>query len=383
VTILAKQAQKGAALCALAILAAASAGAEMIQISPSGTISRQAGPGVTSPEGFTPLELPAAARATANKFSAIYANAGARAALSPDLIEAIAYVESRHNPQAVSAKGARGLMQLMPGTAAALGVDAADPAANVAGGASYLRSLLDRYRGETEPVDARPGHIPGAQPLSCRDNVAADGTLLDADTLRDRLTALGAADRPVISYCGSGVTACHTLLVIEHVGLAPGRLYPGSWSQYASQKIGSKGKIMGIDLTEMKIALPNAIFIQGDILTGSVSKWLLEAGFQTQLDGVISDMAPNTTGVKITDQSRSLALCEMAFSVATQHLRKGGYFICKIFDGPDVQQFREGIRPYFGKLSLLKPESTRKESKEFFIIGIDFQGIEGSKGLTG
>jgi 23S rRNA (uridine2552-2'-O)-methyltransferase len=158
---------------------------------------------------------------------------------------------------------------------------------------------------------------------------------------------------------------------------------PGSWSQYASQKIGSKGKIMGIDLTEMKIALPNAIFIQGDILTGSVSKWLLEAGFQTQLDGVISDMAPNTTGVKITDQSRSLALCEMAFSVATQHLRKGGYFICKIFDGPDVQQFREGIRPYFGKLSLLKPESTRKESKEFFIIGIDFQGIEGSKGLTG
>lgn len=161
-TILAKQAQKGAALCALAILAAASAGAEMIQISPSGTISRQAGPGVTSPEGFTPLELPAAARATANKFSAIYANAGARAALSPDLIEAIAYVESRHNPQAVSAKGARGLMQLMPGTAAALGVDAADPAANVAGGASYLRSLLDRYRGDLVLTLAAYNAGPGA-----------------------------------------------------------------------------------------------------------------------------------------------------------------------------------------------------------------------------
>jgi thiosulfate/3-mercaptopyruvate sulfurtransferase len=64
--------------------------------------------------------------------------------------------------------------------------------------------------------------------------VAADGTLLDVDTLRDRLTALGAADRPVISYCGSGVTACHTLLVLEQVGLAAGRLYPGSWSQYAA-----------------------------------------------------------------------------------------------------------------------------------------------------
>ena len=93
---------------------------------------------------------------------------------------------------------------------------------------------LDRFRGETEPVDARPGHIPGAESLSCRDNVAADGTLLDAATLRDRLTALGAGERPVISYCGSGVTACHTLLVVEHLGLTPGRLYPGSWSQYAA-----------------------------------------------------------------------------------------------------------------------------------------------------
>ncbi|MBX9471983.1 sulfurtransferase [Microcella sp.] len=93
---------------------------------------------------------------------------------------------------------------------------------------------LDRYRGETEPVDARPGHIPGAASLSCRDNVAADGTLLDVDTLRGRLAAIGADERPVISYCGSGVTACHTLLVVEHVGLAPGRLYPGSWSQYAA-----------------------------------------------------------------------------------------------------------------------------------------------------
>jgi len=92
----------------------------------------------------------------------------------------------------------------------------------------------DRYRGETEPVDARAGHIPGAESLSCRDNVAADGTLLATDALRERLAALGAANKPVISYCGSGVTACHTLLVLEHAGFASGRLYPGSWSQYAA-----------------------------------------------------------------------------------------------------------------------------------------------------
>ena len=97
----------------------------------------------------------------------------------------------------------------------------------------------DRYRGESEPVDARPGHIPGAHSFSCRDTVAADGTLLAAATLRERLTALGADRLPVISYCGSGVTACHTLLVLEHAGLGQaglpaGRLYSGSWSQYAA-----------------------------------------------------------------------------------------------------------------------------------------------------
>ena len=93
---------------------------------------------------------------------------------------------------------------------------------------------LDRYRGDVEPVDARAGHIPGAESLSCRDNVAADGTLHAADSLRERLAALGVGEKPVISYCGSGVTACHTLLVIEHAGFASGRLYSGSWSQYAA-----------------------------------------------------------------------------------------------------------------------------------------------------
>ncbi len=92
----------------------------------------------------------------------------------------------------------------------------------------------DRYRGDLEPVDARPGHIPGAHSFSCRDNVAADGTLLAAATLRERLTALGADRLPVISYCGSGVTACHTLLVLEQAGLPAGRLFSGSWSQYAA-----------------------------------------------------------------------------------------------------------------------------------------------------
>ncbi|GAA4922067.1 sulfurtransferase [Actinoplanes utahensis] len=91
-----------------------------------------------------------------------------------------------------------------------------------------------RFRGDTEPVDPRAGHIPGARNLPCRDNVGADGRFLPVADLRERFAAAGvdgAAD--VISYCGSGVTACHNLIALEHAGLGPGRLYPGSWSQYS------------------------------------------------------------------------------------------------------------------------------------------------------
>jgi thiosulfate/3-mercaptopyruvate sulfurtransferase len=91
-----------------------------------------------------------------------------------------------------------------------------------------------RYRGDAEPVDPRPGHIPGARSLPCRENLAPDGTFLPVPRLRQKLAEAGVTDAaPVVSYCGSGVTACHNLLMIEHAGLGRGRLYPGSWSQYS------------------------------------------------------------------------------------------------------------------------------------------------------
>lgn len=92
----------------------------------------------------------------------------------------------------------------------------------------------DRYRGDHDPVDPRPGHVPGARSLPCRSNLNADGTFLAPGTLRRRFSAAGVrSGREVISYCGSGVTACHNLLAMEHAGLEPGRLFPGSWSQYS------------------------------------------------------------------------------------------------------------------------------------------------------
>lgn len=93
----------------------------------------------------------------------------------------------------------------------------------------------ERFRGETEPIDPRPGHIPGARNVPCRENVDADGRFLPAEALRERFLEAGVADGAnVVSYCGSGVTACHNLLALERAGFTPGRLYPGSWSQYSS-----------------------------------------------------------------------------------------------------------------------------------------------------
>jgi thiosulfate/3-mercaptopyruvate sulfurtransferase len=107
--------------------------------------------------------------------------------------------------------------------------DAADPA-NVVVDARQA----ERYRGEEEPVDPRAGHIPGARSLPCREHLDARGRLLPLDQLRRRLAELGIGPQtPVVSYCGSGVTACHNLLVMEHAGLGRGRLYPGSWSQWS------------------------------------------------------------------------------------------------------------------------------------------------------
>lgn len=93
----------------------------------------------------------------------------------------------------------------------------------------------ERYQGLAEPVDPRAGHIPGAINLPCRQNLDKNGRFLPVAQLRARFASAGIGGaRPVVCYCGSGVTACHNLLAIEHSGLGAGRLYPGSWSEYSA-----------------------------------------------------------------------------------------------------------------------------------------------------
>jgi thiosulfate/3-mercaptopyruvate sulfurtransferase len=107
--------------------------------------------------------------------------------------------------------------------------DALDPARVVIDARSE-----ERYHGKGESLDPRAGHIPGAISLPCRDNLAPSGRFLPVDQLRRRFEQAGVTKgSPVVSYCGSGVTACHNLLALELCGLGPGRLYPGSWSEYS------------------------------------------------------------------------------------------------------------------------------------------------------
>ena len=91
----------------------------------------------------------------------------------------------------------------------------------------------ERFLGEPEPVDPRPGHIPGARSLPSREHLGADGRFLPREELRRASRRPASTAEPVVSYCGSGVTACHDLVALEHAGLGPGRLYPGSWSQWS------------------------------------------------------------------------------------------------------------------------------------------------------
>jgi 23S rRNA (uridine2552-2'-O)-methyltransferase len=145
---------------------------------------------------------------------------------------------------------------------------------------------------------------------------------------------------------------------------------PGSWSQYASKKTGSDGKILGVDLTTITIKLPNATFIQADLRDLNLVDIFDQHGFIPPFDIVMSDMAPKTTGIRGTDQARSMELCELALDIARRFLKKDGHFVCKLFHSDELTKLRDEIKKSFHKCEIVKPESTRKISKEIFLVGL-------------
>ncbi len=149
---------------------------------------------------------------------------------------------------------------------------------------------------------------------------------------------------------------------------------PGSWSQYASGKVGPEGRVLGIDLARIALTIPNAVFVQADMRELDLDKTMAEAGIAPPFDVVLSDMAPKTTGVRVTDQTRSLELSELALATAERFLRPKGTFICKLFHSEEFEEYRDLLRTRFERVEVVRPKSTRKESKEIFFVALKYRG---------
>lgn len=143
---------------------------------------------------------------------------------------------------------------------------------------------------------------------------------------------------------------------------------PGSWLVFAAKTAGPQGRVFGIDLKPVETKLPsNVTALAGDIFEprGQVAEILSQ-----KFDTVLSDMAPATTGNKIVDAVRSAELAGQALEIARQRLRNGGNFVCKIFQGSDFLEFTAAVKRLFKRQYNFKPRSSRKASREMFVIGL-------------
>lgn len=146
---------------------------------------------------------------------------------------------------------------------------------------------------------------------------------------------------------------------------------PGSWSQYAAKQVRRHGQVVGIDLKAVQPIADNVQLIRGDAFE-TAPETLLGGG--PLFDIVMSDMAPATSGNRFTDHMRSVELCRRALTVANAVLKPGGHFVCKIFEGEEVNGFVDELRGQFGKIKRIKPKGTRSESVELFVVALGRRG---------
>jgi len=148
---------------------------------------------------------------------------------------------------------------------------------------------------------------------------------------------------------------------------------PGGWSQVTSRVIGDKGTLIASDILPMD-SIPDVTFIQGDFTEDEVFAQLLEAIGENPVDLVISDMAPNMSGLPAVDMPRAMFLCELALDLCTRVLRPGGDFLIKIFQGEGFDTYLKSVREGFDKVQMRKPLSSRDRSREQYLLARGFRG---------
>ncbi|HKD55586.1 MAG TPA: 23S rRNA (uridine(2552)-2'-O)-methyltransferase RlmE [Steroidobacteraceae bacterium] len=147
---------------------------------------------------------------------------------------------------------------------------------------------------------------------------------------------------------------------------------PGAWSQYAARRVGRNGRVVASDLLPMG-ELPGVEFVEGDFREEQVFEKLLSLLPDRQVDVVLSDMAPNLSGVDAIDQPRSLYLAELALDIAERVLKPGGAALIKLFQGSGFQELLQRSRGRFDRVKLIKPQASRSRSPEMYLLATQFR----------
>jgi 23S rRNA (uridine2552-2'-O)-methyltransferase len=151
---------------------------------------------------------------------------------------------------------------------------------------------------------------------------------------------------------------------------------PGGWAQALAERVGRSGRVVAVDLLEIA-PIPGVTIVRGDFREEAVVRRLEDALTGRKLDLVVSDMAPNLSGVRATDQARSIHLCELALEFAKDHLKPRGAFLVKVFQGAGYPEFLAAMRGVFAAVSSRKPAASRGDSKEMYLLG---KGLKGGTG---
>lgn len=147
---------------------------------------------------------------------------------------------------------------------------------------------------------------------------------------------------------------------------------PGGWSQVAARAVGSKGRVLATDILTMD-PIPNVDFIQGDFTSDAVLEQIRAWLQGEKFDLIVSDIAPNLSGIDSADQARSMHFLELALDTVRQALKPGATFVAKMFQGQGSDDYMKELRTCFHKVSIRKPKASRPESREVYIVAKDYR----------